>query len=68
MTQDSASCDGGSVHPQALISATRECPPTCDTRLARGPRVACEAAGACKQWRIESGLSITRTHQHTPKA
>ena len=32
----------------------QECPPTCDTRLTRGPRVACEAASACKQRRMRA--------------
>ena len=47
------------------IMQRRECPPTCDTRLTGGTRVTREAASACKQRRIESGLTITCT-DHTP--
>ena len=37
----------------------RECPPTCDTRLTGGTRLARKAASTCKRWRIESGLPIS---------
>ena len=41
-----------------LYHATRECPPTRDTRLTRGSRVAREAASACMRRRIDSSVSI----------
>ena len=45
----------------------RECPPTCDTRLTGGSRVAREAASACKRWRIESGLPISCGDRTLPR-
>ena len=42
----------------------QECPPTCDTRLTGGSRVAREAASACKRWRIESALPISCGDRH----
>ena len=49
-----------------LYHATRECPPTRDTRLTGGSRVAREAASACKRRRIESSVSIALRITHLP--
>ena len=47
-----------------LYHATRECPPTRDTRLTGGSRVAREAVSACKRRRIESSVSIALRITH----
>ena len=62
------SSDAFKQKTDSQIMRRRECPPTCDTRLTGGTRVTREAASACKQRRIESGLPITCGDQHTSKA
>ena len=42
------SSDTSKQKTDSYIMQRRECPPTCDTRLTGGSRVAREAAGACK--------------------
>ena len=53
------SSDTSKRKTDSYIMQRRECPPTCDTRLTGGTRVAREAASACKRRRIESGLPIS---------
>ena len=53
------SSDTSKRKTDSYVRQRQECPPTCDTRLSGGSRVAREAASACKRWRIESGLPIS---------
>ena len=53
------SSDTSKRKTDSYVRQRQECPPTCDTRLTGGTRLAREAASTCKRWRIESGLPIS---------
>ena len=53
------SSDTSKRKTDSYVRQRQECPPTSDTRLTDGSRVACEAASACKRRRNRERI----THQ-----
>ena len=65
-TAHQLSSDTSKQKTDSYIPQRREWPPTCDTRLTSGTRLAREAASACKRRRIESSVSIPLRITHLP--